>query len=113
MLIAKAAEEKEGKKIAILDMRKVSDITDFFVICSASSDRRAKAIADNIIEKLAERNYRVRQKEGYVQALWILLDCGDVVVHVFKKDIRDFYNLEKLWADASVKTHELQAIGLR
>ena len=113
MLIAKAAEEKEGKKIAILDMRKVSDITDFFVICSASSDRRAKAIADNIIEKLAERNYRVRQKEGYVQALWILLDCGDVVVHVFKNDIRDFYNLEKLWADASVKTHELQAIGLR
>lgn len=113
MLIAKAAEEKEGKKIAILDMRKVSDITDFFVICSASSDRRAKAIADNIIEKLAERNYRVRQKEGYVQALWILLDCGDVVVHVFKEDIRDFYNLEKLWADASVKTHELQAIGLR
>jgi len=113
LLIAKAAEEKKGKKIAILDMRKASDITDFFVICSASSDRRAKAIADNIIEKLAERNYRVRQKEGYVQALWILLDCGDVVVHVFKKDIRDFYNLEKLWADASVKTHELQAIGLR
>lgn len=103
MLIAKAAEEKKGEKIAILDMRKASNITDFFVICSAPSDRRAKAIADNIIEKLAERDYRVRQKEGYVQALWILLDCGDVVVHVFKKDIRDFYSLEKLWADAPRK----------
>ena len=103
MLIAKAVNEKKGKEIAILDMRKISDITDFFVICSASSDRRAKAIADNIIEKLAERNYRVWHKEGYMQGSWILLDCGDVVVHVFKEDIRDFYSLEKLWADALVK----------
>ncbi len=103
LLIAKAAGELKGDEIVILDMRKTSNITDFFVICSAPSDRRVKAIADNIQEKLAERNYRIWHREGYVQALWILLDCGDVVVHVFKKDIRDFYNLEKLWADAPMK----------
>lgn len=84
-------------------MRKASGITDFFVIGSASSDRRVKAIADNIIERLKKKNYKIWHTEGYMQALWILLDCGNVVAHIFRKDIRDFYSLEKLWADVPQK----------
>lgn len=103
LTVAKAARDKKGENIVILDMKKISDITDFFVVCSASSDRKVKAIADNITEKLEEKGERVWHSEGYLQALWILLDCGDVVVHIFRDEIRNFYALEKLWADAPLK----------
>jgi ribosome-associated protein len=103
LVIAKAALEKKAENIVMLDMRKVSDITDYFVVCSATSSRGAKTIAENIIEKIEKRGGRVWHTEGYREALWILLDCGDVVAHIFRNDMRDFYNLEKLWADASQK----------
>lgn len=82
-------------------MRRVSNITDFFIIASGSSTRQVKAIADHVIEKLKERGYRIWHIEGYQYALWILLDCGDVVVHVFHTPTRRFYELERLWADAA------------
>lgn len=95
--ITKAIEEKKGEAVVILDLRGTSDMADFFIICGVSSDRQAKAIADNIIEELDKNKEKVWHIEGYKQGLWILLDCGEIIVHIFKKDTRDFYNLEKLW----------------
>lgn len=103
LLIARASCDKKAEDILILDMEKISSITDFFVICSVLSDTRAKAVADNIKEKLEEKGFNVLRTEGYRQGSWIVLDCGNVVAHIFKKDIRDFYNLERLWADVPQK----------
>lgn len=103
LLVARASGDKMAEDILILDMKKISSITDFFVICSVSSDKRAKAVADNIIEELGKKGFRALRTEGYRQGFWIVLDYGDVVAHIFKDDIREFYNLEKLWADVPRK----------
>ena len=84
-----------------MDMRAVSDITDFFIICIGSSTRMVKTIADNVVEKLEASGNKVEHIEGRKEGLWILLDYGGVVAHIFYKSIREFYNLERLWADAS------------
>lgn len=81
-------------------MRKISSITDFFIICSGNSTRQVKAISDYIVEKLSQLGHKIWHIEGLQHALWILLDCGDVVVHLFHYSTRDFYDLERLWADA-------------
>lgn len=94
---------KKGKDIKILDLRKLSAFADYFVICSADSDRQVKAIADEVDDKLSEQGIRCLHKEGYETLNWILLDYFDVVVHVFKAEARSYYNLEKLWGDAPVK----------
>lgn len=81
----------------MLDMRKIPSVSDYFVIVSGTSTTQVRAISDNIIEKLGDKGERVWHVEGEREALWILLDCGDVVAHVFLKDMRKFYELEKLW----------------
>ncbi|HET54596.1 MAG TPA: ribosome silencing factor [Ignavibacteria bacterium] len=91
---------KKGFRIRILDLRKLSVFADYFVICSASSDTQVKAIADAIDKKMRERGIKTYHREGYEALNWVLLDYFDVVVHVFKNEIRDYYNLEKLWGDA-------------
>ena len=98
--IAKAASDKKARDIVMLDMRNISIITDYFIVCSANSTTQVKAIADNIEDKLAEAGVHPTHKEGYADARWVLLDYGDVVAHVFLEEERDFYNLEQLWADA-------------
>ena len=86
-------------------MRKVCNFTDYFVIASGGSDRKVKAIAEGIEEALNKKRIRVRHKDGYQQASWIVLDCMDVVAHVFHNQTREFYLLERLWSDAPrVKT---------
>ena len=100
-LIAKASDAKKGEDILILDMRKVSDVFDYFVIVTATSSRQVKAIADGIIEDLKKKNLRPLHVEGHVQARWLLLDYSDVVAHIFVREEREFYNLERLWGDAS------------
>ena len=92
--------DKKAEEISILDLRGISSITDYFVICSASSSRQAKAIADGIMEKLSSRGIRSGHKEGYQEALWILLDYGGVIAHIFSPETRSFYGLERLWGDA-------------
>jgi ribosome-associated protein len=98
--ISKYALDKNGIDIQILDIRKLSDIADYFVICSGSVDVHVKAIAENIIEKLNERGVKAWHKEGFQALGWILLDYVTVVVHIFQPEIRDKYSLEKLWGDA-------------
>ncbi len=82
-------------------MRKVANFCDYFVVASATSDRQVRAIAQGIEEGLQEMGIDIRYKEGFDSCLWILLDMGDVVVHVFEAQAREFYGLEHLWQDAA------------
>jgi len=95
--------QKKGTGILIMDLTKLTTITDFFVICSASSDTQVKAISDFIKDETKKFNERPWHKEGYTNLSWVLLDFVDVVAHVFLEDTRRFYNLEGLWADAEIK----------
>ena len=81
-------------------MRKVSNFTDYFVIASGGSDRQVRAISQGIEEALEKKGLSVRHKEGYKEAAWLLLDCRDVVAHIFYHQMREFYLLERLWSDA-------------
>jgi len=101
-MIAEIIKSKKGFDINILDLRKLSGITDCFVICSADADRQVKAIADEVEDKLLESRIRCLHKEGYQTMNWIILDYFDVIVHIFKADARSYYNLEKLWGDAPI-----------
>jgi ribosome-associated protein len=96
-----AALDKKAEDLVVLDLRNISDVTDYFVICHATSDRQAMTIADHIEERLA-RDLRVKPSsiEGRRRGEWILMDYIDFVVHVFLAEKREFYRLERLWGDA-------------
>jgi ribosome-associated protein len=98
--ISSAAAEKKAKDIRILNVKEISPITDYFVICSGSSSTQVKAIADEIEHKISEQGIELHHKEGHQNARWILLDFGSVIAHVFFTEDREFYDLERLWADA-------------
>ncbi len=91
---------KKGFNVLAVDLRKLVSFTDYFVICSADSDTQVKAIADQVDRVLSDEGIKCWHKEGLKALSWVLLDYVDVVVHIFKKDSREFYNLEKLWGDA-------------
>jgi ribosome-associated protein len=91
---------KKGYDVKILDLRELVSFADYFVICSADSDTQVKAIADEIDKSLADEGIRFWHKEGYRALSWVLIDYVDVVVHIFRKESRTFYNLERLWGDA-------------
>lgn len=80
-------------------MRRVSSVADYFVICTGQTGRQVQAIADHVGEGARQRGRRVWHTEGYQEAQWVLLDCGDVVVHIFHPSARAFYRLEQLWGD--------------
>ncbi|MDI3257354.1 MAG: ribosome silencing factor [Kyrpidia sp.] len=101
-LAADAAVDKKAGNVVILDIRELSIIADYFVICSGQSRTQVQAIADHVREKMEEHGALVRGVEGRDEARWILLDFGDVVVHVFREEEREFYHLERLWGDAPV-----------
>ena len=101
--IAQQVFVKKGSDVIIMDLRKLASFADYFVICSADSDVQVKAIADQIDDSLSMEGIKCWHKEGYKALSWVLLDYIDVVVHIFKKDARDYYNLEKLWGDAPTK----------
>lgn len=101
LLVADLAKAKNAEDIVILDMRKLSNITDFFIIATSSSAVRSQAIADNIKESLFKAGgERISSIEGYREADWVLIDAYDVVTHIFSSEARSFYNLESLWTDA-------------
>lgn len=95
-----AAEDKKAEDIVVLNMEGISLLADYFVICSGNSDRQVQAIARELIEKSNEGGNEVKSVEGFDSARWILVDLGDVVAHVFHKDERSYYNLERLWREA-------------
>lgn len=98
--VAQLALEKKAEDVVIMDVRKITSITDFFVICSAESSVQLKAIVDHIVEGLEKKGVKAWHVEGYTNLIWVLIDYVDVVVHVFLKQARDFYGLERFWGDA-------------
>lgn len=100
----KAVEEKKGQDVVLLDLQGISMVTDYFLIVTANSTTQVKAISDNVSEKLPDAGLPVLRVEGLQEAKWVLVDCGDLVVHVMTPDQREFYNLERLWGDAKVIT---------
>jgi ribosome-associated protein len=94
------ASDKKAADIVLLEIRELTAMADYFVICSGSSDRQLGAIADGIAEGLREEGMRPIGREGSASAHWVLLDFGSVVVHVMSPPERDFYQLERLWAEA-------------
>lgn len=95
-----AVDDKKGEDIVVLNMEGVSLIADQFIICHANSERQVQAIAREVADKASENGYMVKRIEGMDLARWVLVDLGDVVVHVFHRDERGYYNLERLWGDA-------------
>lgn len=104
--IANLTLSKKASDVLIMDLRKITDITDFFVLCSADSDVQVKAIADAVIDGIEKFGIRAWRTEGLVQKQWVILDYIDVVVHIFQKETRKYYNLEKLWGDAKIEIVE-------
>ena len=104
--IAAFALGKKAHDVIIMDLRKLTDMTDYFVICSADSDTQVKAIADEVMDGTEKLGAEVWHSEGMSQRQWVLLDYIDVVVHVFHKEVRKFYNLEKLWGDSVIEAVE-------
>ncbi len=103
--ICEAATEKKADEIVVMDMSQKSSLCNYFVVMSATSSIRVKTITDFIEEQLEDQGIPLRRKEGYADALWVLLDYGDVIVHVFYHDTRKFYSLEHLWGDAPKTTY--------
>ena len=98
--IALCALTKKAHAVTIMDLRKVTDMADFFVVCSGDSDTQVKAIADAVVDGMELAGVEAWHREGLTERQWVLLDYVDVVVHVFHKEARKFYGLEKLWGDA-------------
>jgi ribosome-associated protein len=99
-LTSRIAADKKAMDVVVLDMRDASSITDYFLICSGGSERQVQAIADAIDEQLGGAGIASLGVEGYREGRWILMDYGDIIVHVFLRETRDFYDLERLWANA-------------
>jgi len=97
---AECADEARALDIIILDMRALTAICDYFVICHGRSPIHVRSVADEIEKAMQQRQLTQHHREGRAQATWIVLDYLDVVVHVFTKETRDFYGLERLWGDA-------------
>jgi ribosome-associated protein len=99
-LTSRIAADRKAMDVVVLDMRDASSITDYFLICSGGSERQVQAIADAIEEQLEQSGIDSLGIEGYREGRWILMDYGDVIVHVFSQETRDFYDLERLWVNA-------------
>lgn len=102
-IITEAIFEKKGQDVKVLELKELTTIADYFVICSAESDMQVKAIADNIDDSLSKAGIKVWKKEGFKALTWVLIDLSDIVVHVFRNESRLFYNLERLWGDAPMR----------
>jgi ribosome-associated protein len=104
-----AADDRKAIDLKVLHLEKVTDFTDYFLLCSGSSERQVQAIADAVLERLRAEKVRPLHMEGYNRGQWVLLDFGDFVVHVFQEEPRKFYALERLWGDAPDVTAQLRA----
>lgn len=103
-----AAEDRKAVDLTVLHLQPVSDFTDYFLICSGTNERQVQAIADGVQEKLRAGKSRPLHVEGYNKGLWVLLDYGDFVLHIFQEEPRRFYSLERLWGDAPNVTAEFR-----
>ena len=97
-----ALEEKKAVDIRVINIEKVSVIADYFLVASGNNRNQIQALADSVEEALYKAGYQVRQKEGVQSANWILMDYGDIIVHIFDQENRLFYDLERIWSDGEI-----------
>ena len=102
-LITDFALEKKGKQIVKLNLAELTTMTDYFVVITCDSEVQVKAVADHIMRQLKNNGVKIYHKEGFSSLKWVLLDYVDVIVHIFRGETREFYSLEKLWADAEME----------
>ena len=101
-IAAKALDSKLGRDISLLEITDVSTLADYFLIVNGNSDSQVNALVDNVEEELDKAGYSLVQREGNASGRWVLLDFGDIIVHVFDRENRQFYNLERIWKDGKV-----------
>ena len=94
-----ALDEKKGEDIKVIDIAGVSVLADYFIIANGSNESQVRALVDNVEECLHKAGFVLKQREGYGTASWVLLDFGDIIVHIFDKENRLFYDLERIWRD--------------
>jgi ribosome-associated protein len=104
-MIIDAAAEKQASDIVLLDLRKITLIADYFVVCSGQTLRQIKSITEGVLESIRDRGVRPLAVEGESDSGWVLVDLGSVIVHIFSPELRSYYALEELWRDAPVVVH--------
>jgi ribosome-associated protein len=112
-LIVEAAQERKADDVVGLDIRKISSFADTFIIATGTSDRHVRSVADSIAAALKAHGDPPLGIEGSDEGRWVLIDCGDTIVHVFQQEIRDHYDLERLWSDAPALELETTAQRVR
>lgn len=101
--VVDAIEDIKGFDITVMDVRKLTSMTNYMIVASANSSRQAKAIADNVREKIKEKGFAIRGTEGEKEGEWVLVDLDDIVVHIMVPATRAYYNLEQLWGEAEAR----------
>lgn len=110
-LAVEALEDKKAEDICVIDISKVSVLADYFIIAGGNNQSQMQALPESVDEKLGRNGYPVKQIEGYDSANWILLDFGDIIVHIFDRENRLFYDLERIWSDGNkIDTEELKKL---
>lgn len=104
-----ALADKKGEDIKMIDISGISVLADYFLIASGSNESQIRAMVDNVEEELLKAGYSVKQREGYGSGSWVLMDFGDIIVHVFDKENRLFYDLERIWRDG--KTIDIESLS--
>jgi ribosome-associated protein len=107
--VVDALEDIKGFDITVMDVRKLTNMTSYMIVCSATSSRQAKAIGDNVREKMKEKNYNIRGTEGEKDGEWVLVDLNDIVVHIMVPATRAYYNLEQLWGNPDAQKGHIKA----
>jgi ribosome-associated protein len=103
--IVNALEEKKGEDILLLDLQKVAMFTDYFVLCTGTSDRMLDALAEGVEDAAREKHAARGHREGQASSGWVVVDFGQVIVHLFAPEVRDYYKLEELWREGKVLLH--------
>ena len=109
-LAVEAARDRKGVDLLLLDLRGISDATDFFLLVTGTSDTHVRSIAEHVLDQLRDQGVRPSHVEGLRGGRWVLIDCIDFVVHVFHPAARDFYRLDRLWGDAEATVLEPQEV---
>ena len=97
-----ALDDKKGQDICIINIEEISTVADYFIIASGDNRNQVQSMADNVTDELGRAGHEVKQIEGYHSANWILMDYGDIVIHIFNKEDRLFYDLERIWRDGKI-----------
>lgn len=104
--------EKKAGDVSLLDLRKITPMTDFFIVCTGTSNVQVKAIADHVLASCRKDGIEIHNLEGYDSQRWVLIDLIDIVIHIFQPEVRDYYQLERLWGDAPTDHFEDKAPGV-